>query len=109
MLVIGLALAGSAFYFLTRNAALEPPADLPPDTPAIGAPPSPGSAPAPVDDVAALQKAGCSQSVRDLGLYRRGTVPDDIRPRDILSAEVRYCLEAGILTKEETAGLDISQ
>lgn len=76
--------------------------------PPASRPAAPSAAPSPANDAAALQKAGCRQSARDLRLYQDGTVPDDIRPRDILSAEVRYCLETGILVPEETAGLDLS-
>ncbi|WP_153020087.1 hypothetical protein [Paramesorhizobium deserti] len=99
--------AAFAYYFLTSNAGLEAPAPLPQDNSTTETPAAP-SATAPADDTAALQKAGCTQSARELGFYQGGTVPEDVRPRDILSAEVRYCIETGILTKEETAGLDLS-
>ncbi|GAB1580528.1 hypothetical protein [Phyllobacterium phragmitis] len=105
---LALAIAAFAYYFLTSNAGLEPPAAPPQGRTTSEPPAAPSAAPPPADDAAALQKAGCRQSARDLRLYQDGTVPDDIRPRDILSAEVRYCLETGILVPEETAGLDLS-
>ncbi|PRD44162.1 hypothetical protein C5748_06015 [Phyllobacterium phragmitis] len=114
MLVIVLAVAALAYYFLTSNAVLERSLDLLEGNTTRSAPstaPATTSAPvpAPADDAAALQKAGCRQSAEDLGLYRNGAVPVEIRPQDILSAEVRYCVETGILTKAETAGLDLSE
>lgn len=99
---LGLVIAGFAYCYLTSNAGLERPLlhDATKETPV-----APSSTP-PVDDASSIQKAGCRQSLKDLGLYQAGTVPPEIRPRDILSAEVRYCVEAGILTKQETAGLE---
>lgn len=105
---LALAIAAFAYYFLTSNAGLEPPPAPPQGNITTREPPATPSPAAPVDDAAALQKAGCRQSLEDIGRYRQGTVPDNIRPRDILSAEVRYCVEAGILTRQETAGVDLS-
>ena len=100
--VLGLAIAVFAYCYLTSNAGLERP--LPHD--AVKETPAAPASPPPADDASAIQKAGCRQSLKDLGLYQAGNVPSEIRPRDILSAEVRYCVEAGILTKQETAGLE---
>ncbi|WP_420960354.1 hypothetical protein [Brucella sp. IR073] len=105
-----LATAVFAYYYLTSNAGLERPLLHGPEheapaAPATLTPPSAPAATAPVEDAMAIQKAGCRQSLADLTLYKNGNVSANIRPRDILDAEVRYCVEAGILTKEETAGL----
>ncbi|GGA89108.1 hypothetical protein GCM10011491_16160 [Brucella endophytica] len=106
-----LATAVFAYYYLTSNAGLERPLLHGPEQEAPAAPPAPAPAPAgpsaatPADDPSAIQKAGCRQSLEDLVLYKNGNVSSEIRPRDILSAEVRYCVEAGILSQEEAAGL----
>ena len=103
---LGVVIAAFGYYYLTSNAGLERPLlhETAPEEPA--APPPAASAPAaPADDAASIQKAGCRQSLRELALYKAGDVSADIRPRDILDAEVRYCVESGILTREETAGL----
>ncbi|PYE89284.1 hypothetical protein [Phyllobacterium leguminum] len=99
---LGLAIAAFAYYYLTSNAGLERP--LLHD--AVKEPAAAPSSTPPANDASAIQKAGCRQSLTDLGLYQSGNASPDIRPRDILSAEVRYCVEAGILTKQETAGLE---
>jgi hypothetical protein len=100
---LGVVIAAFGYYYLTSNAGLERPLlhDTMREEPA--APPPPAASPA--EGASAIQKAGCKQSLKDLGLYRTGNVPPEIRPRDILDAEVRYCVESGILTREETAGL----